>query len=420
MDERRKTEPEPLLAMNNAVCTLPLCLVCGGAKGWSVVDIFQAPVHLHFLQPDRDAALAVPRGNICLRFCPDCGHMWNASFRSDLLDYEGIYENSLHFSPKFQEYAKYLAKYLIEKFNLHGKDIVEIGSGRGDFLRLLSDIGGNRGVGFEPSAVVETATPSPNLRFVRDYLTVAHAGIPLDFVCCRHTLEHVADPAAFLCTLRQVSSGRCVGVFFEVPDGGYMLRHLALWDIIYEHVSYFTAPSLARLFTAAGFVVTTVYSAFGGQFLCLEGTTGTGPGILPGTDMLPALAEQAARFADRYARTVGFWRAQTATWAQAGRRVVVWGAGSKAISFLNQMAGAEVVAYVVDINPRKHGMFVSGTGQAIVPPDFLRAYRPDVVLVMNPNYRDEIAAMLVEAGVHTAAGERPELVIVGEADADGS
>lgn len=406
--------------MEAEVLTLPLCPVCGSADGQPVVDILRVPVHLHILQPNRAAALAVPRGDIRLRFCSVCGHMWNASFRAELMRYEGIYENSLHFSPKFQEYADFLVKHLIERFDLYDKEIVEIGSGSGDFLRLLCEKGGNRGVGFEPSAAVATAAAHPNLRVVRRALLPDDAGLPLDFVCCRHTLEHMADPQAFVRTLHQVIGPRGhVGLFFEVPDGGYMLRHAALWDLIYEHVSYFTAPSLTRLFDDVGFAVTAVYSAFGGQFLCLEGVSGSGPGLLPATEAIPALAEQAARFADRYARTVRFWRAQTAAWAQIGRRVVVWGAGSKASGFLNQMAEIEAVAWVVDINPRKHGMFISGTGQAIVPPAFLRSYRPEIVLVMNPNYRDEIAAMLVAAGVVTAAGGPPELIVVGEARADG-
>jgi SAM-dependent methyltransferase len=400
--------------------TLPRCPVCDGAAGRSLVTIPQAPVHLHLLQSDRDAAIAVPRGDIQLLFCPDCGHLWNGSFRSELVSYEGIYENSLHFSPKFQEYANNLAVHLVKRFSLYEKDVVEIGSGRGEFLQLLCDLGNNRGVGFEPSAAAETAATQPHLRLVRRALTTEHAGLPLDFVCCRHTLEHMADPRAFVRTLREVIGPRAgVGLYFEVPDGGYMLRDLALWDLIYEHVSYFTAPSLTRLFVQEGFAVTAVYGAFGEQFLCLEATTGPGPGLQPEVDRPAELAGQAARFAARYAATVRFWQERMQAWAQAGRRVVVWGAGSKAISFLNQMADAEAVACVVDINPRKHGMFISGTGHPIVPPAFLREYRPEVVLVMNPQYRAEIATMLAQAGVMTRTGGTPELIVVGEAGTDG-
>jgi C-methyltransferase C-terminal domain len=56
---------------------------------------------------------------------------------------------------------------------------------------------------------------------------------------------------------------------------------------------------------------------------------------------------------------------------------------------------------VVDINPRKQGHYVAGTGQTIVGPKRLHAFRPDVVLVMNPLYRREILQALQGLGVRS-------------------
>jgi hypothetical protein len=64
------------------------------------------------------------------------------------------------------------------------------------------------------------------------------------------------------------------------------------------------------------------------------------------------------------------------------------------VSFLNRFRHLDVAEYVVDINPRKHGKFVSGTGQQIVPPDFLKSYRPDAVVVTNRRYCEEISRQL--------------------------
>ena len=62
--------------------------------------------------------------------------------------------------------------------------------------------------------------------------------------------------------------------------------------------------------------------------------------------------------------------------------------------------------YAVDVNPRRNGTYIAGTGQQIVTPDFLAGYRPDVVVVMSPVYRDEIRADLGGLGL------APELVMV--------
>ena len=74
---------------------------------------------------------------------------------------------------------------------------------------------------------------------------------------------------------------------------------------------------------------------------------------------------------------------------------MLWGGGSKAGAFLTTLGVNDAaVAYAVDVNPRRHGTFIAGTGQQIVAPAFLEAYRPEVVLVMSPIYLPEITAEL--------------------------
>jgi hypothetical protein len=80
---------------------------------------------------------------------------------------------------------------------------------------------------------------------------------------------------------------------------------------------------------------------------------------------------------------------------------VIWGSGSKGVSFLTGVTGAaESVAYAVDINPYRRGYFMPGTGQEIVGPAQLSEIRPDVVVVMNSVYVPEIKAMLAELGLN--------------------
>src|SRR5690606_36978788 len=94
------------------------------------------------------------------------------------------------------------------------------------------------------------------------------------------------------------------------------------------------------------------------------------------------------------------WRANLAELAVQRRRVVAWGAGSKGNTFANLVAQVDIVPYVVDLNPRKHGMFVAGTGGRIVPPEFLVQYKPDEVIVLNPNYEREVRQRLEALGLN--------------------
>ncbi len=84
--------------------------------------------------------------------------------------------------------------------------------------------------------------------------------------------------------------------------------------------------------------------------------------------------------------------------------MVVRSSSSKTTALLTTLLHAEVVPWVVDINPRRHGHFMPKGGQEIVGPDFLIEYRSDVVVVMNPIYENEIVADLAVRGL------RPEIV----------
>jgi hypothetical protein len=78
---------------------------------------------------------------------------------------------------------------------------------------------------------------------------------------------------------------------------------------------------------------------------------------------------------------------------------VLWGAGSKGVAFLTTLDIRHEIEYAVDINPHKHGTFMAGTGQQIVAPEFLKGYRPDIVIVMNPIYCNEIQRELDRMGI---------------------
>jgi hypothetical protein len=155
---------------------------------------------------------------------------------------------------------------------------------------------------------------------------------------------------------------------------------------------------LRTAFERNGFRVDRLGTVFGGQFLTLEATpipatTMTSTEVSPSPDDLDELAEAVERFATLHRESIDRWGKELRSRAVAGQRGVIWGAGSKGVTFLN-VVDHDGIDRAVDINPRKHGMFVSGSGQEIVGPEALRDDPPDYVVVMNPNYRDEISAQL--------------------------
>lgn len=335
-------------------------------------------------------------------FCERCGHIFNSAFDPSRMEYTETYENSLHYSPRFQEYASRLASALIDRYDLHGKTIIEIGCGSGDFLRILCAMGGNRGIGFDPSFNGRDAAnlAEQDIEIIPDVYSDRYVDCKADFICCRHVLEHIGQPRNFLCQPRRAIGLRDTVVYFEVPNVLYTLKDLGIWDLIFEHYSYFSAGSLTRLFVACGFLPRDVYPAFGDQFLCIE-ASGANGGAGRGEDRSSELAEVSrlvSDFGGHYGRKIELWTKNLKELMRVGKRVVLWGAGSKGVTFLNVVPGGELIECVVDINPQKHGSYVAGTGQRILKPEWIAEARPDTVLVMNPIYRDEIQRTIARLG----------------------
>jgi hypothetical protein len=169
----------------------------------------------------------------------------------------------------------------------------------------------------------------------------------------------------------------------------------AFWDIYYEHCSYFSIGSLARLFRRAGFDVLDLGREYGDQYLTIEARPGDGaasPG--PAEDDLGNLRTMVRSFAARVPRRIAVWRERLGYYREKGLKTVVWGAGSKGVTFLSTLNVPGAVKYVVDINPNMSSHYTAKTGLEIVTPSVLCDYRPDVVIVMNPVYRQEIIAQL--------------------------
>lgn len=380
-----------------------LCPSCHAAELSVFYLMERAPVHSVLLLPTREEALSYPTGTIALGFCPHCGFISNVAFDASLHEYSARYEETQGFSPTFNAFHRKLAHHLIERYDLRGKRIIEIGSGKGEFLTLLCEMGGNRGVGFDPAYVSGRIQTDADVTFIKDFYAEQYAHYQGDFVCCKMTLEHIPDTADFLRTIyRSVAGNKDVIVFFQVPNARYIFSDVAFWDIYYEHCSYFSQGSMARLFRHVGFKVLDLWTDYNDQYLMIEARPANGhlSSPFPQEETVDHLAQAVAHFADDYRQVLGHWRKEIQTMNQKGQRIVLWGGGSKGVAFLTTLKlGLDDVKYVVDINPHKTGTYMAGTGQEIVAPEFLKSYRPDVVIVMNPIYHDEIKQDLAQIGL---------------------
>lgn len=381
-----------------------LCPACGGTELERFFEIPELPVNCVALSRTQENALNCPKGRIDLAFCSHCGAVSNISFDAGLLRYDSSYDNSLVFSPVFQKYAEGVAHHLIERFRLVGKNIIDVGCGNGEFLSLICGMGNNRGVGFDPSFIPGRADMSAGqgISIVCDYYSERYSEYAADFVVCRHVLEHISKPQKFLRSVRAALDGKKeAAIFFELPNAAFVFKNKGIWDIIYEHCFYYSAGALARLFSACGFDVFGVAESFNGQYLCLEARVSSHEaGYLgqAGGD-IPSMRAEVAHFADEYYAYRNHWKETLGHFASQGKRVALWGAGAKGAMFLNAFSDFTFLEYIVDVNPHKCGLYIPGTAQKVVSPEFLKVYKPDVLLIANPNYREEIGRLVSTFGL---------------------
>jgi 2-polyprenyl-3-methyl-5-hydroxy-6-metoxy-1,4-benzoquinol methylase len=368
------------------------CPVCTSEDVVDLLDVGELPILCNQLCSTKETARSVVSGRVRLEFCRSCGHVYNEAFDPTKLRYSAEYENSLHCSSMFQSYADDLVRGLVDRYDLRKKKVLELGCGQGDFLRSICAAGDNTGVGFDPSYAGGNEDPRVTIRPVS--FSEIEGYLDADLVCCRHVLEHIGEPRDFLEALvAKLKPG--TSVFFEVPNVLFTIRDGGVWDIIYEHCGYFSPSSLKRAFQLGGLRVNEVAEAFDGQFLVVHAVVSHAS--LEADPVDPGLGPLAAGFAETYHEKVDGWRVLLGDAHRDGERVVAWGAGSKGNTFLN-LVGQDLSA-IVDINPKKRGKFVAGTGQPILAPEDLPEISPAAVVIMNPVYRTEIAARLNELGI---------------------
>ena len=370
----------------------PVCPNCERAELETFYEQRNVPTNSCILFKSADEARNYPRGDIRLGSCPVCGFISNIAFDQKLTEYSGRYEETQSCSATFNAFHRQLVERLIDRYTLQHMDVLEIGCGKGEFLALLCDLGGNRGVGFDPGFdnSREQARTSRPVKYIKDFFSERYTDYGGDFVCCKMTLEHIARPGQFLRMIRSTVKWKSnTVVFFQVPEATRIFRSCALEDIYYEHCSYFSPGALRYLFESTGFEVMHLGTEYGDQYLTIEARS---PQASEGTARDPSDIEEMKRYPADFARRA---QQRCAKWLASlnchqPQRIVLWGSGSKAVALLSLLDQKVSIDYVVDINPHRQGSYMAGTGQQIVSPKFLQTYRPELVMAMNPIYRHEI------------------------------
>jgi hypothetical protein len=369
------------------------CRVCNSESLRQFFEVRGIPTQTTVLLDSESEARQFPTGDLRLSFCEACGFIQNDLFDPDLVDYSLPTEESQAYSPLFTDYAASLADRLVEELDLRGCEVLEVGSGKGEFLALLAERGIGHGLGIDPGFLPGRAPESrASLEFRREFYGPSTENLTGRLVLARHLLEHIPNVTEFLRLLAR-SLGRTKGstLFIEVPDTGRILREGAFWDVYYEHCSYFTPGTMSTALKAAGLTPNRIELGFQDQYiLSWAGSTSAESEVQQNeAHIVRTLSTEVDQFSKHSEEMLAEWRTRIGDEAARGARVVLWGASSKTVSLVSALDVNDVV--VVDINPHKQGKWLPGVGLEVIAPSQLSGMSPSLIVPMNPIYTDEIS-----------------------------
>ena len=375
------------------------CPVCEASRLKLFLKRSEVPVHQNLVLNSKERALNVTREDLNLVVCEDCGFVFNESFDLSCLSYGEDYDNTQSCSAYFDDYLDGLVQDLVERQGVRNCSIVEVGCGKGEFLKKLVRYPGanNKGFGFDPSYVGPLSELDNKLNFRTCYYDHSCTDITADIVICRHVIEHVPKPLELLRSVRAaLNASPQARVFFETPCVEWIFRNHVIWDFFYEHCSLFSAQSLKLAFELTGFNVERVEHIFGGQYLWLEASVGFSKACVPTIDETVSLALNYSAIEQKLCED---WLIRLRELSLTGK-VALWGAGAKGATFANLVdPDCLLIECVVDLNPNKQGRFLPGTGHPIVAPAELMQRAVSNAILMNPNYREENLKLLEKSGI---------------------
>lgn len=381
------------------------CRVCGAHLGRSLVDLGLSPLANAYVPADR-----ANRGEtfhpLHAFVCDDCHLVQLEAFETP----EAIFSDYAYFSGFSAGWLAHAEAYVAAmqaRFGLRAESkVVEVASNDGYLLQYVV-ARGIPALGVEPAANVAAAArargvPTEVAFFGAETATRLHAaGHAADLMAANNVLAHVPDLHDFVAGFAILLKPEGVATF-EFPHLLRMIEQRQFDTIYHEHFSYLSLGVVIDVLRQHGLRVFDVeeWPTHGGSlrvFACREGA-----GHAP-TEALErvVLTERAARLFEP-AGYAGFGRAVAdikcaalrflIAEREAGRTVCAYGAAAKGNTFLNYCGiGPELVRAVADRSPHKQGMLLPGSRIPVVAPEALLALRPDCVLILPWNLRDEIA-----------------------------
>ena len=396
------------------------CIACGHALS-PLMTLDDMPASAQNIPAASELAEDHPL-SLTLCQCPSCGLV---QFDTEPVDY---YRDVIRAGGgtrtmtrlRHEEYARLLTA--MQEHHLHGRRIVEVGCGRGEFLRMWQNLAEDPegaaalardqerdplsgqpnaaplhlvGLEHKPSLVEEAnAVADKKYRVYEGFATgdVRYPEGPFDAFVQFNFLEHQPDPCDMLRNIGRNLKPQALGLI-TVPSFEYILRYNGYYELLRDHIANYTEFTLQKLLQDCGF-----------ELLSMD---------LVNRDTIEAIVRKAdpdelselhysgrlidvSALRDSYDRLSASVNAHIDHLSESRRTMAIWGASHQGFTLAATTKLGGRVEYIIDSAPFKQGRFSPASHIPIVAPDYAVAHPVDEILIVAPGYTDEIAGIIRE------------------------
>jgi SAM-dependent methyltransferase len=388
------------------------CRHCKATLRLPFLDLGTAPPSNAYLQAED---FDQPEAWFPLRLlvCESCWLVQTQDFtnRESLFTKDYAYFSS--YSTSWLEHSRRYVEGMVRRFALDSRScVVEVAANDGYLLQYAKQLG-IPNYGIEPTKSTAAAARSKGLEIVEEFFGTALAerlvsqGRSADLIVANNVLAHVPDINDFVTGVSVLLKPGGVATF-EFPHLVEMVANSQFDTAYHEHYSYLSLTSVDRIFGANGLSLFDVEQmpTHGGSLRVFAQRSG---GRHAATDRLAHLLMQERSLGIETADYYGSFQKITEgakhsllrfllDARQQGLKVAAYGAAAKGSTLLN-FAGvrSDLLSYVADRNPMKIGRFMPGSRIPIIEESRLLEDRPDLILILPWNLREELVAQLAYA-----------------------
>lgn len=353
------------------------CIACG-APLWEtpLLTLDNMPASAQHM-PDAQGVKEDRGLTLDLCQCMGCGLV---QFDCEPVDYYRDVIRAGGFSKTMVELRRYQYKHLIDSYHLEGKKFIEVGCGQGEFLKVLSEFPVEvhgiehdhhlvelaRAQGLD---VTEGFTETEDTRF---------AGGLYDVFLSFNFLEHQPDPGTMLQAIYRNLEDDAMGLI-TVPSFEYIMDHNSYYELIRDHLAYYTFETLTPLLERNGFQVEECEVI---NRDTLSVIVRKRPQM--DTENLLECYVNLKREMETYMKYLDAW----------DKKVAIWGASHQGFTLAATTKLGEKARYIIDSAPFKQGKFAPASHLPIVGPDHFHEHPVDAIIITAPGYTDEIAASI--------------------------